>query len=154
MLKFVFPLGAIGFIIVTLSTFTNLLPSVGDVKKTSVESREKEAADSPKLDWVGILKRVPQYYEDPEKIKVVDKPVAKEKKVPKRKPIEATLVAIILEHSAESSAGVFLLPSEAQPITLKLGEGWLEPWELKRIDADFVVWVNREDNSELVHTLF
>lgn len=153
MLKFVFPLGAIGFIIVILSTYTNLLPSVGDVK-ISVESSEKEAANSPKLDWVGILKRVPQYYEDPEKIKVVNKPAAKEKKVPKRKPIEAKLVAIILEHSAESRAGVFLLPSEAQPITLKLGEGWLEPWELKRIDADFVVWVNREDNSELVHTLF
>lgn len=139
-----------------LSIFVNLLPNVSNVN-ISVKENDMESLNVQKFDWVSVLKGIPQYYQDPEKMEkkeIVSKPQTIEKKVPKRKPIEAKLVAIIYENNADSRAGVFMLPGEDQPQTLKLGEGWLDAWQLKQISADFVVWVNNEDNSELVHTLF
>ena len=56
--------------------------------------------------------------------------------------------------NVSEAAGVFVLPGEVEPKMLKAGETWLAPWEISGVNANFVTWVNTEDNTEVKQRLF
>lgn len=151
MFKLLFPLGFVALVMVLLSALSNLLPNVDEV--SVVIEEQVEVAESSSLDWQKLLKEVPAYFKKVEKKAAKELP-QKKQKVRKRKPTEAKFVAVVNLESGNDAFGVFLLPKEPVPKSLKVGDGWLEPWTIKELRADYVIWINNENSDEIKQVLF
>lgn len=149
MYKLLYPAGAITIATIVLAAFSYQLPSVSDVVIVP-KDQENVPATEETIDWETILKTVPSYFEDPEKEKA-EQPVVQEVK---RMPNEARLVAVVNVGNSGRSAGVFILPGEQEPQVIEQGDTWLAPWQLKTVNADSVVWLNGDDETELHQKLF
>lgn len=143
----------ITFALVIFSVVSNQLPSTSSV---SIKSQNDELTineDETNIDWKETLKSIPAYFKKPEQ-KEVKKAKSKTKAKPKRKPNEARLIALVNLGDKKKSAGVFLLPKSNELKSLKVGEGWLDSWTLKTVEADYVVWMNTEEKTEIRQKLF
>ncbi len=149
MYKLLYPAGAITIATIVLAAFSYQLPSVSDVVIVP-KDQENVPATEETIDWETILKTVPSYFEDPEKEKA-EQPVVQEVK---RMPNEARLVAVVNVGNSGRSAGVFILPGEQEPQVIEQGDTWLAPWQLKSVNADSVVWLNGDDETEVHQKLF
>jgi len=153
MAKLLYPLGIVGFVTMILSIFSNLLPSVSDVEVVqSAEDMVNE--EDNKFDWKEVLVAIPVYFKPPEKTKTVDTSKPTPKPEPKRMPTEARFVAVVNLDTDKEAAGMFLIPGNDQPKALKVGDGWLNQWTIKELKADYVIWINAENNSEIAQALF
>lgn len=139
--------------LVIFSVVSNQLPSTSSVSVKLQSDELPIGEDKEPIDWKETLTAIPAYFKKPEEKKVNQaKPKAKAK--PKRKPNEARLIALVNLDDKKKSAGVFLLPRSNELKALKIGEGWLESWTLKVVEADYVVWINAEEKTEIRQKLF
>lgn len=153
MTKLLFPLGIVALLTMILSVSSNLLPSTSEVNVIeSVEDISSKEDDA--FDWKEVLEAIPTYYKQPEDTNKAEASKPKPKPKPKRRPTEAKLVAVVNLDVKDEAIGMFLLPRSTEPKALKVGEGWLEPWTIKELNADYVIWINAEDSNEIKQALF
>ena len=153
MTKLLFPLGIVALLTMVLSVFSNLLPSTSEVNVVhSVEDISSKEDDT--FNWKEVLVAIPTYYKQPEDTNKAKVTKPKPKPKPKRRPTEAKLVAVVNLDVKDEAIGMFLMPRSTEPKALKIGEGWLEPWTIKELNADYVIWINAEDSNEIKQALF
>lgn len=139
--------------LVIFSVVSNQLPSTSSVSVKSQNDELSIGEDKRSINWKETLKSIPAYFKKPEE-KKVNQAKPKTKAKPKRKPNEARLIALVNLDDKNKSAGVFLLPRSNELKSLKVGEGWLDAWKLKVVEADYVVWMNTEEKTEIRQKLF
>ncbi|OJF69416.1 hypothetical protein BK026_11815 [Alteromonas sp. V450] len=148
MSKLLYLVGAVVVLLITLSFLSHRLPPTTEVALISTEAVVEEKTESTQ-DWQAVLKSVPSYFKTPD-----DNKAENTKNEPKRMPTEARLIAVVNLDNVSEAAGVFVLPGEVEPKMFKAGETWLAPWEISSVNANFVTWVNTEDNTEVKQRLF
>ena len=153
MSKLLFSLGFVGVLTVISSVMLNVLPRVSEVDIV-LEKQTGVSEESADFEWKKVLEDVPLYFKKPVDNKQPEPQKEKKKPVRVRKPTEAKFVGVVNSDSGSKSVGIFLLPKKSQPQTLKVGEGWLRPWTIKEVKADYVIWLNADTNDEIKQTLF
>lgn len=138
---------------VIVSSLTNLLPSVSTVR---VEKSEllNASAESDTSTWRKQLKEIPAYFKPPEEVKNTIESKPEPKSIPQQQPTEAKFVAVINMDTSLRVSGLFQLPGNSEPKALSVGEGWLEPWVIKELNANYVVWENVENSNVIEQRLF
>lgn len=64
---------------------------------------------------------------------------------------DSTVVGIILD---EPSSVLLVIEGYSEVQAFKVGEGWLENWIIKSLQADSVNWLNTKDQNQYVQPLF
>ncbi|ALS99262.1 hypothetical protein [Lacimicrobium alkaliphilum] len=99
-------------------------------------------------DWQAVLSQLPQFVPPKKTESVVTKAEPRQPKIS-----DGLLVAIVAD-KPRSAVVIVSEQNDGQPMQLAEGDSWLEPWEIDRIETDFVVWHNSQTDEQYTQTLF
>lgn len=118
---------------------------------TSKSQRQLSLLDNDvaaQFDWVAILEQLPQY-----KQKIVSKVILVNKDIKQAQLSDGKIIGIVLD--PPKSVLLYVAQSESLvPLQLTLGEGWLDNWLIKKINADSVVWFDSQSQQSYTQLLF
>lgn len=64
---------------------------------------------------------------------------------------DGQLLGVVLN---DEPRAILLLPESEEPIILKVGDSWLEPWALTKIQNNSVEWSRSDNDESFVQPLF
>jgi hypothetical protein len=100
------------------------------------------------FDWIAVLEQLPQYRQQV----VIN--AAPDNKLKRQSQLsDGKIIGIVLD--PPKFILLFVDNSDSfAPLQLTLGEGWLDNWVIKKINADSVVWFDSQSQKSYIQRLF
>ena len=98
------------------------------------------------VNWLDVLSQLPQYRK-PNEVKT-EPDVVREQRIS-----ESQIIGIVVDNP-KSALLLIDAQKESLPQQFGIGDGWLENWEIQKINPDAITWVNTLTQQNHIQTLF